>query len=797
MTRFLLLLIVSFIAIVVIMGQPNVSLAQWMEGGTPICTAAEDQGYPQLISDGTGGAIITWRDYLYVYRYGDIYVQMVDAWGIIQWDTNGIAICTAVGTQSSPQLIPDGTGGAIITWRDERSDTADIYAQRVDTWGRVRWTTNGIAICTAARDQGDPQLIPDGAGGAIITWSDYRDNTADIYAQRVSGLGTVLWERNGIPICTAARDQRDPQLIPDGAGGAIVTWYDHRSDTAHIYAQRVDSSGTILWDTNGVAISTKLGGYPQLISDGAGGAIITWSNERSDTADIYAQRVSGSGTPLWTANGVSICTAARSQSEPQLVSDGTGGAIITWQDHRNGYDDDIYVQRVNALGTVLWDTNGIPICTAVRSQSEPQLVSDGTGGAIIAWQDYRNGHGYHIYAQRVSGSGTVLWESNGVPICTAARSQSEPQLVSDGAGGAIITWQDYRHGCDIYAQRVLSNGVTGEFPIITSIRDVPHDQGGIVSLRWVRSGTDISPLEVVTHYSIWRSLPNGKLIPQGTRQISPAEVGPDFNGPAYRVIKEGGKTFYWEWIGNQQAHYLAHYSYTAPTLYDSSSATPGWHYFLVSAHTSDPFIFWDSKPDSGYSVDNLAPSAPQGLTVASGDTSINLIWRAIPDGDFRYYAIYRGRESGFTPDSSNLLGTTIDTAYSDLEVVNDSTYYYRISAFDFAGNEGEYSDEVSCKFTGIYANRNVELPVSFSLSQNYPNPFNPMTEIRYTLPKDCYVRLEVYNILGEKVVTLVDEKQAPGYKAVTWDAKDVGSGVYLYRLQAGGFMETRRMILLK
>jgi len=89
------------------------------------------------------------------------------------------------------------------------------------------------------------------------------------------------------------------------------------------------------------------------------------------------------------------------------------------------------------------------------------------------------------------------------------------------------------------------------------------------------------------------------------------------------------------------------------------------------------------------------------------------------------------------------------------------------------------------------------LPSRFSIDQNYPNPFNPITEIQYALPRDCWVRLEVYNILGQKVAKLIDERQEAGYKAVRWDAMAVASGIYIYRIQAGDFAQTRRMILLK
>jgi len=91
----------------------------------------------------------------------------------------------------------------------------------------------------------------------------------------------------------------------------------------------------------------------------------------------------------------------------------------------------------------------------------------------------------------------------------------------------------------------------------------------------------------------------------------------------------------------------------------------------------------------------------------------------------------------------------------------------------------------------------VPLPAQFILSQNYPNPFNPITEIKYALPKDSYVRLEIYNLLGQKVASLVDGKQKAGYKTARWDAGSFSSGVYFYRLQAGSFVQTRKMVLIK
>ncbi|MGB2769137.1 MAG: T9SS type A sorting domain-containing protein, partial [Candidatus Zixiibacteriota bacterium] len=87
-------------------------------------------------------------------------------------------------------------------------------------------------------------------------------------------------------------------------------------------------------------------------------------------------------------------------------------------------------------------------------------------------------------------------------------------------------------------------------------------------------------------------------------------------------------------------------------------------------------------------------------------------------------------------------------------------------------------------------------------SQNYPNPFNPRTSIRFALPQDAHVSLTVYNVLGQKVVTLVDEEQPAGYETVWWDGKDatgdeVSSGIYFYRLEADEFLEVKKMLLVK
>ena len=94
------------------------------------------------------------------------------------------------------------------------------------------------------------------------------------------------------------------------------------------------------------------------------------------------------------------------------------------------------------------------------------------------------------------------------------------------------------------------------------------------------------------------------------------------------------------------------------------------------------------------------------------------------------------------------------------------------------------------------------LPEEYSLFQNYPNPFNPVTTIAYSLPEAVHVRLEIYNVLGQRVRTVVDEPQLAGYKTVQWNGRDaheqeMAGGIYFYRLEAGTYSSSKKLLLLK
>ena len=386
------------------------------------------------------------------------------------WATFGNAASTAAQNQVNAQAISDGSGGMIIVWQDFRNGAADIFAQRFSNNGTKLWGADGIAICTETLGQESPVLVSDGAGGAVIAWQDLRSGSGyDIWAQAVTAAGTLKWAPAGVAICTAAGAQVLQVITTDTAGGAIIAWRDGRVTFTDVYAQRVSSAGAPMWTADGVAVCTASGQQNDIsiVSNGSGGAFLAWRDPRNGTLnnDIFAQALNSSGTPLWTADGVAVSNAANDQIEPAISYDGNLGLLITWQDARNGTDYDIFAQRLNASGTALWTANGVQACDVDSSQSVPLVVSDGARGAILVWTDTRASNKWpDLYAQRLDSLGTRMWGGlSGTAVCTADSGQFLKTLVADKSGGAIAGWDDERgagNDEDIYTQAISPTGVT-------------------------------------------------------------------------------------------------------------------------------------------------------------------------------------------------------------------------------------------------------------------------------------------------------------------------------------------------
>ena len=786
---------------------PRAARAAWPHdpnnGNLAVCTAPGNQFFPMVIADGAGGTIVAWQD-LRNAGDNDVYAQRYSAAGVPQWPANGVLICGTFGEQDTPVLVADGAGGAVVVWKDRRTfANYDVYAQRVNASGAIQWAINGVALCIATGDQGSLQVVSDGTGGAIVAWLDPRIGPADVYAQRVSGVGVPQWTVDGVIVCNAAGAQTEPTMVADVSGGAIVAWADPRTGTPDIFAQHVSSAGAAQWTANGVGLclAANFQTTPVAVADGAGGAIVSWPDNRGGSANaIYAQRVSGAGAPQWTVDGVPLCTAANNRFSPAITTDGSGGAIVTWYDGRSVLSYDTYTQRVNAAGTPQWTADGVALCLAAGNQFAPIISSDGAGGAIVSWIDLRSGTGNDIYAQRIGSTGVPLWMANGVAMCTAPGDQPAPlSIATDGDGGAVVTWHDGRSGgYDIYAQRIERFGQLGSpEAVITSVRDVKNDQGGFVKVSWTASYLDADPVYGIVDYRLWRSVPAAAMATRSARARG-ITTNPDLAAARGDYLQLASAPGYaWELAGSQPASIFANYSLTTATTSDSIAASNPRTAFLVEARagTTVSANRWSSAPDSGYSVDNLPPAPPALFNGVFAGGTTYLHWTPNVEPDLAGYRLYRGTTAGFAIGPGTLLQAVPDTGYADAA---GAPFVYKLTAVDAHGNESLIATLLPSGTVGVGVSAAGEL----SFAAPKPNPARGVVSLEYFLPRSTHVQLALFDLSGRRVQTLRDGVVAAGAhheRLMLTDRAgcELASGVYVVRFAAGGRVITRRLATIR
>ena len=214
----------------------------WGTAGVRACGAAGDQFGARALIDGAGGAWVGWQD-----DRGSalaIYTQHFTPAGVPVQPTDGAPVCVTAKDQSAPAFAVDGGGGLFVTWIDSRT-SSDVYAQHLDFWGAPVWSTSAISVSSGSGTHIFPSAAADGTGGVIIAWEDNRNGATDIYGQRLDAAGNAAWAVGGAGISTAASNQYEASVVSNGDGTAVVLWSDLRNGTVDLYAQRVPLDGTL------------------------------------------------------------------------------------------------------------------------------------------------------------------------------------------------------------------------------------------------------------------------------------------------------------------------------------------------------------------------------------------------------------------------------------------------------------------------------------------------------------------------------------------------------------------------
>ncbi|NQU05638.1 MAG: T9SS type A sorting domain-containing protein [Calditrichaeota bacterium] len=445
------------------------------ENGLRVTSYPSRQEDPVIYPSIDGGWFIGWVDFR-ADTLGDIHCTKIDAEGNNLWgsdDDPGISVSSvAPAIQSSIHIVEDNDGGCILAWLDQREGNTDIYAMHITSNGERNpdWAENGISVCRERGRQDQIDAISDGEGGMIIVWNDGRDERqTDIWTQRISSDAEFLWG-NGVITCNNEAHQEQPKLCPDGANGAFITWVDHRTydeTNKDIYAQHINNEGQLLWGEDGsaVCVEEREQRSVQITASGEAKAIICWEDGRNEDweFDIYTMRISGDDEMVmeWEQDsGVPVVIAENDQKGVRLCPDGSGGAYYVWEDTReNDFPEvDIWAQRIDSVGTGVWEENGIPICTALNWQDYPVILSSGNS-STIAWRNWRGGNG-GLNTQRVTGEGEFVWEENGLLLVDDLYGNAfNHKLLSRGNGEFVLLWSDGRLGA------------LGSFPFIQYCRD--------------------------------------------------------------------------------------------------------------------------------------------------------------------------------------------------------------------------------------------------------------------------------------------------------------------------------------
>lgn len=395
----------------------------WEGGERSVVVAASSwwERAPVAIPDGEGGALVFWEAEA---PPGDQYAgdvdirgQRISASGELLWGEDGVMVASAASLERAPCAVSDGAGGAIVVFQMGELEGGqviewDIAAQRVAPDGTLMWQDGERSVVFGSDWQETrPVAVSDGAGGALVFFEaaapagEYAGDI-DVFGQRLSAAGELLWEDGDRPVLVHASDaiEQAPAAVPDGAGGAIVV------------CEAASRAGELAGD---------------------------WQ--------ILARRISANGELLWHGHDEPTLVSATRLSEraPCALPDGEGGAFVVFEVYPEGTDHggdaDIFAQRVSADGEVLWSEAGaaLPISSGPYAEQSPCIAPDGEGGIVVAFEvvaltgEYAGD--YEVAAQRIAADGSVLWNDGERATVVSAGTWSERWPVLPGGAASGVT----------------------------------------------------------------------------------------------------------------------------------------------------------------------------------------------------------------------------------------------------------------------------------------------------------------------------------------------------------------------
>jgi|GEM_PF-3307350 len=365
------------------------------------------------------------------------------------------------GPASRVGAVPDGQGGFIGLWS---LVYAQFHAQRFDAAGNPLWGATEPMVLSRTDLIGDPKIAPDNQGGFFMAWIKDMTSSELAYVQHFDNTGSPTWGESGIQVqewVIMGTIQSEVQLVGDADGGVVVSWINDPDGDAEIYAQRISGAGSRMWSSGSVnVVAITKNNLTMVAGQNVGETYYAWQEQTAaDNWDIRVQRLSGDGVSQWTQEQTELASAAGNQLGPVIACTGEDDLIVAWTDWSSG-NSQVHYQRKWWSGSNGWSTdNGATWSGFYDKQEQPRITRNAAGDVFLSCLDVTESGGGRIAVQYFPEGEYSYWGQYGRTLHEDSRREmGETALVADATGGFFAVWEDYQNSTTFRSQHMNSLG---------------------------------------------------------------------------------------------------------------------------------------------------------------------------------------------------------------------------------------------------------------------------------------------------------------------------------------------------
>jgi hypothetical protein len=729
---------------------------------------------------------------------------------------------TQDSTQRDPHVAVDSTGAYIVVWKSVNQvapgSKGDIYFQRFNSSDSPVGSETLVNTVTAG-DQTKPVVAMAGNGDFVVAWASFTnlDSAYDIKAKLYKSgvpVGPEFFVNTYRPFT-----QTNPSVAMTRAGSFVIvwdSWFQDGSDRG-VYCQRFDANGSPLGSEFLVNVTTAYSqARPAVRYFGDGRFIVVWESWKQDAPaesgyGVFARVFNADGSAATGEFQVNTYTSDYQWYADVETFDDNGFAIVWCSWGEDGDGGAIALQRFDAAAQKVGPEVIVNTSTAYY-QWLPKVRKMPGGGFCVVWSSWKqDGDREGVYAQMFNDAGRKTSFETRLNTYTAS-FQWEPDFFTAAGNQLMAVWSSWGqtgHDYDVVRRRVVLTGPEGYLNPSTyghtSGRSTTQLIVHVVDSLALTGNTYEVMLDSLGKRQARASIRNtttGDTLVQGfmiDRGEGILYLTPQFQGVAVEVVPE------FDFALNTAASYFVNHSGTnvqvgvLPSTVGTARLAP-----------LDAVLVW-GNPDT---LANGTYAAPLDTAIGTDlirNVAIPFMGWNLTDGVKMEMLVYETKKNQRwdpgeriifrTPSPYRL--TNFDT-HAEVKLTlpggpiilprsGDSTYLFTIRPI----RPGERYAFNTLKANILDVRKEGWRPFNFELFQNFPNPFNPSTEFEFRISDFGLVRLKVFDVLGREVSTLINETKEPGSYRVRWNAAGAASGVYFCRLESGGRMITRKMLLLK